>query len=200
MRHSRAIAISCLSVLAAGMGNEGQQQQQKSLGRTTSATAGEGGLFMSCEETYGEDWAVCGDANSSRFCFNPVMGQSCCAVDNGFCEEGTWCAPVAGYCCLDSEDLETCASNAGFELPADLLKADVPRTKQSRTAQITAPIPGNVHSSLKRSERPGDEESPQHAVVDRVYVRESAAAERERWTLTWMGLGIGAVGLVMHSC
>jgi hypothetical protein len=27
--------------------------------------------------------------------------QSCCETDNGYCDAGTRCAPVAGHCCLD---------------------------------------------------------------------------------------------------
>ncbi|KAG4222376.1 hypothetical protein PC116_g29150 [Phytophthora cactorum] len=70
----------------------------------------------SCEQNYGEGSQLCG-GEGSTFCFNPKIGQSCCAADNGFCDSGKYCAPVAGYCCLEGEDLETCARNAGFTLP-----------------------------------------------------------------------------------
>ncbi|KAK4164261.1 hypothetical protein QBC43DRAFT_318457 [Cladorrhinum sp. PSN259] len=200
MKHSRIFAISALAaVAAAGTGEQKPLSRLTTLERTSSATAGAGSLFMSCEETYGEDWEVCGDANSSRFCFNPMMGQSCCAVDNGYCEEGTWCAPVAGYCCLDSEDLETCARNAGFVFPADLSKAKVPRPHQPWMAQTATSKPESVHFSLKRSEQPVDE-IPRSTEAGSMQVRHSAAAGRERWALSWMGLGIGAVGLFMLSC
>ncbi|KAI0848892.1 hypothetical protein F5Y00DRAFT_262047 [Daldinia vernicosa] len=69
-----------------------------------------------CEQTYGEGSQSCGGSGST-FCFNPKIGQSCCSTDNGFCDSGKYCAPVAGYCCLEGEDLETCARNAGFILP-----------------------------------------------------------------------------------
>ncbi|KAI0116833.1 hypothetical protein F4814DRAFT_263188 [Daldinia grandis] len=69
-----------------------------------------------CEQTYGESSQSCGGSGST-YCFNPKMGQSCCSTDNGFCDSGKYCAPVAGYCCLEGEDLETCARNAGFTLP-----------------------------------------------------------------------------------
>ncbi|KAK4231784.1 hypothetical protein QBC38DRAFT_439797 [Podospora fimiseda] len=201
MRHSKTAVISCLVVLAAGMmGTEGQQTQ-KSLGQISSAPSTEKDhRFMSCEETYGEDWIVCGGARSSRSCFNPTMGQSCCAVDNGYCEEGTWCAPVAGYCCLDSEDLETCAKNAGFELPADLLESDESKTKHSWTMQLKEPARTRGHSSLKRRERPDESESLRPAAAGRIDARESTAPGRDRLTLVWMCLGIGAVGLVVLSC
>ncbi|KAI2602010.1 hypothetical protein GGR54DRAFT_556232 [Hypoxylon sp. NC1633] len=69
-----------------------------------------------CDQTYGAGAQLCGDSGSA-FCFNPSLGQSCCATDSGFCDAGKYCAPVAGYCCLEGEDLATCAQNAGFALP-----------------------------------------------------------------------------------
>ncbi|KAK0618441.1 hypothetical protein B0T17DRAFT_339062 [Bombardia bombarda] len=54
--------------------------------------------FMSCEETYGKGSVRCG-GEGSPFCYNPYMGQTCCNTDNGYCDEGTYCAPVAG--CAD---------------------------------------------------------------------------------------------------
>ncbi|KAK8056100.1 hypothetical protein PG993_001327 [Apiospora rasikravindrae] len=72
----------------------------------------------SCEQIYGAGAQFCGGA-SSRFCFNPDIGQSCCP-DNGYCDKGFYCAPVAKYCCAEGEDLATCARNAGFVLPASL--------------------------------------------------------------------------------
>ncbi|KAK4461247.1 hypothetical protein QBC42DRAFT_330250 [Cladorrhinum samala] len=211
MRQVKIFAILFVAGAAGALAEaEGDRWgEQKPLGRLTrttqqwplaaSSSVREGhshrhGQSMSCEETYGEDWTVCGDVISSRFCYNPFMEQSCCAVDNGYCEEGTWCAPVAGYCCLDSEDLETCARNAGFDIPQDLLK---PGPKHSWRAPIAAFDPD---ASETGSERPDDKMSALPAVIGRIYIQESVAGTRERWTLAWMGLGIGAVGLFMISC
>ncbi|KAI5920050.1 hypothetical protein F4810DRAFT_713919 [Camillea tinctor] len=72
--------------------------------------------LMTCEQTYGSGSMQCGGMDS-RFCFNPNLGQTCCEQDSGYCEQGTYCAPVAGYCCVEGEDLVTCAKNAGFDLP-----------------------------------------------------------------------------------
>ncbi|KAH6853391.1 hypothetical protein B0I37DRAFT_409564 [Chaetomium sp. MPI-CAGE-AT-0009] len=103
--------------------------QQKPLGRLAQMS-GVTRQYMSCRETYGEGWRTCGSW-TSRSCYSPDLGHSCCNVDNNYCEAGTWCAPVAGYCCLDTEDLETCARNAGFELPGleilESLAATAPR-------------------------------------------------------------------------
>ncbi|KAI1142710.1 hypothetical protein F5Y05DRAFT_365862 [Hypoxylon sp. FL0543] len=74
---------------------------------------------VTCEQTYGNGSQPCGGSEST-YCFNPSDGQSCCATDNGFCGSGKYCAPVAGYCCLEGEDLETCAKNAGFALPGSI--------------------------------------------------------------------------------
>ncbi|KAK4202432.1 hypothetical protein QBC40DRAFT_294700 [Triangularia verruculosa] len=166
MRLSLALGLAGV-VLAGG-------RDQKPLAHT-SPTPPKSQQLMSCERTYGPGWETCGDEMSSRFCYSPEQGQSCCAVDNGYCEKGTWCAPVAGYCCLDGEDLETCARNAGFELPG------------SESSSLP---------SLKRSARPSD---GGEVVVVRT-TQESVARRRDQWTLTGMGLGIGVVGIFMLSC
>ncbi|KAK0747906.1 hypothetical protein B0T21DRAFT_253930, partial [Apiosordaria backusii] len=132
--------------------------------------------LMSCERTYGAGWETCG-GESSRFCFSPELGQSCCAVDYGYCERGTWCAPVAGYCCLDSEDLETCARNAGFEIPGH---------EPSQTED----------DSFRALERDADPSDGREVVVREVQV--SVARRKDQWTLA--GLGTGLVALFMLSC
>jgi len=84
--------------------------------------------LLSCEETYGQGSINCG---ASTFCFNPALGQSCCLVDFGYCEKGSYCAPVAGYCCMEGESLQDCAKIAGFDLPKTVT--------QSLTATLTLP-------------------------------------------------------------
>ncbi|KAI1127710.1 hypothetical protein F5Y10DRAFT_265860 [Nemania abortiva] len=71
---------------------------------------------QTCGETYGTGSIPCGGQDST-WCFNPDIGQTCCPLDRGFCSSGSYCAPVAGYCCFEGEDLVTCARNAGFDLP-----------------------------------------------------------------------------------
>ncbi|KAI6093342.1 hypothetical protein F4821DRAFT_79622 [Hypoxylon rubiginosum] len=78
-----------------------------------------------CESTYGAGSEPCGGEDSG-FCFSPSQGQTCCATDSGFCDAGRYCAPVAGFCCLEGEDLETCAKNAGFEVPLSASSASTP--------------------------------------------------------------------------
>ncbi|KAK4153389.1 hypothetical protein C8A00DRAFT_33873 [Chaetomidium leptoderma] len=108
-----ALFLAAAGALAAAV--PGGAGQQKPLGRLTQ-TSDVTRQYLSCEETYGSEWETCGDRNS-RSCYSPALKHSCCGVDNSYCDEGAWCAPVAGYCCSDSEDLEACARNAGFELP-----------------------------------------------------------------------------------
>ncbi|KAK8125275.1 uncharacterized protein PG998_001034 [Apiospora kogelbergensis] len=82
--------------------------------------------LLSCDKTYGAGAQNCG-GESSRFCFKPNIGQTCCP-DKGYCDKGFYCAPVAKYCCAEllthrssqGEDLVTCARNAGFVLPASM--------------------------------------------------------------------------------
>ncbi|KAK4241797.1 hypothetical protein C8A03DRAFT_29963 [Achaetomium macrosporum] len=117
MRWFTVISLSSASGVLGAAVPSAWEQQQKQLGRiaqiSTSAR-----WYMSREETYGKGWETCGNLDS-RFCYSPDLGQSCCEIDNSYCDAGTWCAPVAGYCCLDTEDLEICARNAGFQLPGN---------------------------------------------------------------------------------
>ncbi|KAL2064953.1 hypothetical protein VTL71DRAFT_4093 [Oculimacula yallundae] len=72
--------------------------------------------LLSCLETYGGGSITCGDADS-LFCYDPTVGDTCCAMDNGYCKVGDFCAPVAGFCCTIGEDPETCAVRLDFTLP-----------------------------------------------------------------------------------
>ncbi|KAI1757294.1 hypothetical protein F4782DRAFT_526053 [Xylaria castorea] len=76
--------------------------------------------LMTCEHTYGNGSLPCGGPEST-WCFNPGLGQTCCQ-DSGFCDSGSYCAPVAGYCCLKDEDLATCAKHAGFDIPSSAIE------------------------------------------------------------------------------
>ncbi|KAK7907864.1 hypothetical protein PG985_015167 [Apiospora marii] len=92
-----------------------------------------------CEGTYGAGAQFCGGA-SSRFCFKPNLGQTCCP-DNGYCDKGFYCAPVAKYCCAEGEDLVTCARNAGFVLPASLACSTAGYASAGLTTGVTAVTP-----------------------------------------------------------
>ncbi|KAI1173868.1 hypothetical protein F4777DRAFT_419666 [Nemania sp. FL0916] len=72
--------------------------------------------LKTCEETYGKGFIPCGGPEGGS-CINPAMGQTCCPLDHGFCNRGEYCAPVAGYCCVEGDDLESCARSNGFDLP-----------------------------------------------------------------------------------
>ncbi|CAP59973.1 uncharacterized protein PODANS_1_2960 [Podospora anserina S mat+] len=168
MRLPCILTLGSASVVLA----EDQPRNQKPLSPHPGTVTTPPQKFMSCSKTYGPDWETCGDEATSRFCYSPAQGQSCCAVDNGYCEKGTWCAPVAGYCCLDGENLESCAQSAGFELPG------------SESSYLP---------SLKRSVSLLED---REVVVGEVKV--SVAAKKK--TLVGLGLGMGVVGLLMLSC
>ncbi|KAK4449305.1 hypothetical protein QBC34DRAFT_380446 [Podospora aff. communis PSN243] len=155
--------------------------------------------FMSCKETYGDSWIPCGD-EKSPYCYSPALGQSCCETDDGYCDAGTRCAPVAGHCCLDHEDLTSCARNAGFELPAEALVT--PADGLRGPVNVQTPFRGggfnnsrtlgtNVSSADRTPQSTSDSKSP--------YVQVSVARQH-RGTLAWMAAGMGAVGLFMFSC
>ncbi|KAH9219058.1 hypothetical protein DL95DRAFT_443760 [Leptodontidium sp. 2 PMI_412] len=72
--------------------------------------------LLTCLETYGGSSITCGGTDS-LFCYDPALGETCCAMDNGYCKAGDFCAPVAGFCCTVGEDPETCAIRLDFTLP-----------------------------------------------------------------------------------
>ena len=92
--------------------------------------------ILSCTETYGPGSQVCGRPEL-KLCFNAGAGESCCGMDGGFCKAGWHCAPVASFCCKDGEDLETCARNAGFQLPSvSAINGVTNTTSPSSSAQV----------------------------------------------------------------
>ncbi|KAI1863875.1 uncharacterized protein JN550_009373 [Neoarthrinium moseri] len=108
--------------------------------------------LLTCNQTYGGDSQVCGGVDST-FCYSPSAGHTCCP-DKGYCERGSYCAPVAGFCCaevgvvrcpeylmvltkLQGEDLGTCAQNAGFTIPGTLA---VTATVASAVSSVTNAI------------------------------------------------------------
>ncbi|RKU42724.1 hypothetical protein DL546_004007 [Coniochaeta pulveracea] len=126
--------------------------------------AGDGHLrrrdLLTCEQTYGSGWTPCGAADST-FCYNPSEGQTCCPEDAGYCDAGAYCAPVAGFCCLYSEDFGTCADNSGFQLPSGVSSTwtttwtrtttvTIPRSRTSTTSslQMTPNSHGNITRTL----------------------------------------------------
>ncbi|KAK3942133.1 hypothetical protein QBC46DRAFT_380709 [Diplogelasinospora grovesii] len=151
--------------------------------------------LMSCEQTYGTGSVRCGD-ESSTFCYNPTLGQTCCKVDNGYCDAGTYCAPAAGYCCLEDEDLATCAKIAGFELPVNATLSDPAANSTSTTttsfeqASVSATGPGVASGS---GMLPGSTPSSSPFI-------QVSAAGRERWTLTRVTVGLGVIAVYMLSC
>ncbi|KAI1845252.1 hypothetical protein JX265_005406 [Neoarthrinium moseri] len=91
--------------------------------------------LLTCNQTYGGDSQVCGGVDST-FCYSPSAGHTCCP-DKGYCERGSYCAPVAGFCCAEGEDLGTCAQNAGFTIPGTLA---VTATAASAVSSVTNAI------------------------------------------------------------
>ncbi|KAI0175660.1 hypothetical protein GGR52DRAFT_570651 [Hypoxylon sp. FL1284] len=89
-----------------------------------------------CRSTYGADSEPCGGADSG-FCFNPKEGQTCCATDSGFCDAGRYCAPVPGFCCLEGEDIETCAKKAGLEVPLSASNATATSASTSTSVSMS---------------------------------------------------------------
>lgn len=78
---------------------------------------------------------------------------------------------------FQSEDLQACAKNAGFELPSSI--ATLTTTDLSTNSSTT---------------KPGENTS-----TSTPYVQVSAVGGKERWTLVWMSLGIGIVGVIMTT-
>ncbi|OIW35088.1 hypothetical protein CONLIGDRAFT_41516 [Coniochaeta ligniaria NRRL 30616] len=219
--------------------------------------------LLTCEQTYGLNWTTCGDA-ASTFCYNPSEGQvratrlpasptpipipqltrsgntqACCAQDAGYCDAGTWCAPVAGFCCLDGEDVATCAREAGFEVPASsgsgadtTVSSTTTFTRSSTTTTSSSTTTSTTLSGSGSAASSGSEQLPtscttvggltwtsvypatitggfvngssstnstDSAVPSSTFVRISVA-QKEQWTLVWMTVAIGVVGVFMATC
>ncbi|KAK1834876.1 hypothetical protein QBC39DRAFT_368954 [Podospora conica] len=140
--------------------------------------------LMSCEETYGGGWIPCGDEQSSKFCYSPLLNQSCCATDNGYCDVGTYCAPVAGHCCIDGEDLATCALNAGFQLPGD------GEFGLSASGLLSSSLVNTNVSSSGRA-------SPSNGVVAAEPLVEVSVARKGGMAPMWTACIVGVVALYM---
>ncbi|KAK1755167.1 hypothetical protein QBC47DRAFT_414068 [Echria macrotheca] len=140
--------------------------------------------FMSCAETYGESWIPCGDV-ASTFCYNPLLGQSCCETDNGYCDPGTHCAPVPGHCCLDGEDLATCARNAGFQLPAGIDLTDPAKLGPGLHVSGVG-----LNSSALNATLGSNGTSPDFRGQNSPYVQVSVASRRH---VAWIAAGVGFV-------
>ncbi|KAK3693550.1 hypothetical protein B0T22DRAFT_436720 [Podospora appendiculata] len=110
MRGSIIVSLACSALIA-------HAADQKLLGHLVSSGSNSRDQLKSCEETYGPGSMQCGDEESRTSCYNPSIGQTCCKADNSYCGAGKYCAPVAGYCCNNDEDIATCARVAGFERP-----------------------------------------------------------------------------------
>ncbi|KUJ22488.1 uncharacterized protein LY89DRAFT_300658 [Mollisia scopiformis] len=94
--------------------------------------------FLTCEQTYGGGSITCG-AVDSHYCYNPTVGESCCPLDDGYCGKGDFCAPVAGYCCHDTESPGVCAARLSFTLPTSYDVSSVPvATAPPASASISA--------------------------------------------------------------
>ncbi|KAI0432123.1 hypothetical protein F5Y09DRAFT_354131 [Xylaria sp. FL1042] len=146
--------------------------------------------LTTCDQTYGNGSIPCGGPES-ELCYNPNLGQTCCKLDGGFCNAGSYCAPVAGYCCLKDEDLTTCAERAGFALPnsavndysENSVSAVVAPARVSRTFTVTpfltahpGPTPVNTPGFNTGSHTEPFEESMTHFLTEfTVTVRFSTA-------------------------
>ena len=125
---------------------------------------------------------------------------------------------MAGYCCLASESLEECARNAGFSIPPSLVAADklqgpqldtpltasigvatagatlvlgTPAAHTGHASAATAkPAAAATSTALPKAQAGKNGTSP--------YVQVSVA-RKEQWTLVYMTLGMGVVGLIMAT-
>ncbi|KAK2072872.1 hypothetical protein P8C59_007201 [Phyllachora maydis] len=159
----------------------------------------------SCADLYGVGAVPCRNA-TSRSCYSPPRGQSCCAPDSGYCGRGTYCAPVAGICCAQEED--------GFGLPL-AWRAEAPRTRlalaaTADVASLLVTLPVRTAGGEAAAPRSGAAARCPKAIATRDFVRamnsgraselssNSPPVQDRRWII--MGFAIGAVAVFMASC
>ena len=105
---------------------------------------------------------------------------------------------------MQGEDLETCARNAGFELPADAVAAKttspgLPNTEPLSEHEALRLFGNSPNASTAGSRNGlGDTVSPGTTVQSDAYVQVSVAM-KQQWTLAWAATGMAAVGLFMIS-
>ncbi|KAJ9155882.1 hypothetical protein NKR19_g4331 [Coniochaeta hoffmannii] len=225
--------ISGASTLLAPTGTDSRQESYASLTGYAKRD------LLTCEQTYGANWIQCGDAGST-FCYNPSEGQTCCAQDAGYCDAGTWCAPVPGFCCLDGEDAAACAREAGFELPGASSSGGVDTTVSStttttRTSSTTLTASSTTLTTLSPAgsstaaqgvtsapsttsdggltwssiyptstgfgaQSNGSSSTNSTAALPSPSYVQISDAKKEQWTLVWMTVAMGLLGVFMASC
>ncbi|OCK75608.1 hypothetical protein K432DRAFT_446587 [Lepidopterella palustris CBS 459.81] len=108
------------------------------------------GHGATCQEACGGQAIPCG--TSGYHCYDPSLGESCCAADEHYCPKGEFCAPVVGYCCLNSETPANCASRLSFSLPASSATSFSPsKSATVLSVSTTAYTLSTPSSSLKPS-------------------------------------------------
>lgn len=162
--------------------------------------------YLTCQQTYGGGSMTCGD-DTSHFCFDPTRQESCCILDKGYCKEGDFCAPVAGFCChnvgdprilslvaftntLKGEDPESCAKRLDFNLPSGIYAPfqtnDWTSTRATETPSPTSFTPTAIPTSSADSEQKTDPISVTTSSPEtNTLLPTSTDAAATTWSSTW---------------
>ncbi|OAA68475.1 hypothetical protein SPI_00670 [Niveomyces insectorum RCEF 264] len=137
-----------------------------------------------CQQTYGPGSIECGNA-AATMCYNPGLGQ--CYYVNFRVNE------CQHRHLKQNEDLPTCATNAGFQLPAAALVALASSSAAASSANVSSTATATATTAAIPTE--GNASSPPGTP----YVQISAVARKEQRTLVWTSLGIVIVGVIMAT-
>ncbi|CZR50802.1 uncharacterized protein PAC_00676 [Phialocephala subalpina] len=94
--------------------------------------------YYTCQETYGAGSISCGPVDN-HYCYNPTLGETCCLLDDGYCGAGDFCAPVAGFCCHNTETPGVCAARLSFSLPSSSVATSTPAKGTSTSSAPELP-------------------------------------------------------------
>jgi len=115
-----------------------------------------------CADAFGDGYVTCREKTDSknRLCYNPNVGQTCCAA-TWACPNGSFCL-AEPFCCPNGEDPKTCAAENNISLPSSFTtpaakpttttySSKVSSTSASSVSYYVAPYPtaANVSTVVK---------------------------------------------------
>ncbi|SPN99671.1 uncharacterized protein DNG_02522 [Cephalotrichum gorgonifer] len=74
------------------------------------------GEGATCAEACGAGFEQCGESDGVKSCFNPTVGETCCASQGASCQAGFFCThddKETTVCCAEGTSLEDCAALNG---------------------------------------------------------------------------------------
>jgi len=110
---------------------------------TPTTTTAEG---ATCADAFGAGYVTCRNATNTinRLCYNPSLGQSCCAA-SWACPASAFCL-VEGTCCPNGQDPKSCAAAQNVTISAGF-RASTGTALPHTNGTTVGTVQTSVHSS-----------------------------------------------------